>query len=95
MGFGAELVFEDVEDRFDLLPDRLVDAVGAEQVTAELIGEEGLEARAGEALVADDDLSGGTQRVVSVSRPAQGRAALDHRGSHTGVQERVEIVSTK
>lgn len=62
--FEGELAFQRVEDGFDPLldaaeapePGCLVFAVGADQVRAEIIGDEGLELAPGEPLVADDYL---------------------------------------
>ena len=71
--FEGELAFEGVEDGLDPLavagelpePGGLVFAVGADQVRAELAGDEGLEVAAGEALVAEDDLPGADQVVIA------------------------------
>src|SRR6218665_733329 len=72
--FGGELAFEGVEDGLDPLPylaefaesGFFVFAVGADQVCAEIVGGEGFELAACEALVADDDLPGLDQVTVVV-----------------------------
>src|SRR5690625_7887944 len=73
VGCEGELSFEGVEDRFDpwpvagdlAEPGCLVLAVGTDQMRTELIGDESLEVSAGEALVADDELSGADEVVVA------------------------------
>ena len=71
--FEGELAFEGVDDRLDPLPlpgqlaepGGLVFAVGADQVRVQVAGDEGLEVAPGEALVAEDDLPGADQVVVT------------------------------
>jgi len=70
--FGGGLVFESVEDGLDPLLylaelaelGFLVFVVGADQVCAEIVGDEGFELAVCEALVADDDLPGLDQVTV-------------------------------
>lgn len=64
--FEGELAFEGVDDGLDPLPVAgqlaepgwFVLAVGADRVGVEFVADEGFEVSAGEALVAEDDLSG-------------------------------------
>ena len=71
--FEGELAFEGVDDRFDPLavtgegaePGGFIFAVGADQVRAEFAGDEGFEVAPGEALVAEDDLPGADEVMVT------------------------------
>jgi hypothetical protein len=71
--FEGELTLEGVDDGLDPLaaageaaePGGFVLAVGADQVRALVIGDEGFEVAAGEALVAEDDLPGADQVMIA------------------------------
>lgn len=101
--FQSELAFQRVEHGLDPLPDAaefaeprvLVLAVRADQVRAEVLGDERLERGSGEALVADDDLPGAEQVPVVAEHRLGGFAFADLRvrktqmiGIPSGVQSR-------